>query len=209
MEWKVYVYETDFEQEVFDILTSSLPSDEENVIFLSKVLEVEIGDENIPPLYEIVDRWLQKYKSLSVTEKYVSLYPQIRSIEEWISLVNMSVVKLPLTLCELHGEFEEQLDQLPWKDKAAYNSLFLWSLYLPVLDKLRSLTEFEAGTVYARLPNSISEVSNSEELETTLRKFFCDEVARVMMKNSHELEYRTIHPLELNQWNGVYAAFMM
>ena len=210
MDWKVYVYETDFEQEIFDAFTTLIPSDDENIKFLAEILEVTLQEGPIPPVYTIVDMYLEKYREFSIVKKYLSIYPHIERVKQWLSLVLMDDVSLPITLYEKHLNFNGHLLRLRWKDQPTQEeTLFVWSLYLPVIEKLYTMSEFESGEVYSKLPNTISGVTNNKELEVALRNYFIREVENLTSNNSGGCTYRTIHPLELKDWNFVYAAFLL
>lgn len=209
MDWKVYVYDTELEQDVFDAFTSLIPSDEDNLKFLSQLLEVPIQEDSVPPIYTIVDMWIERYKGMTSVQRYISLYPYIRRVQQWLSLVFMKDVSLPIAMYEKHLEFDEHLSRLQWKNETVYDSLFIWSLYLPVVEKLHNMSEFESGEIYSKLPNTISGVSDNKELEIVLRNHFIDEVEKLLTTDTDECVYRTIHPLEMKEWILIYRVFML
>jgi hypothetical protein len=177
--WKVYTYNSAFEQDVFASILDAFPSDDEKRSVLADILHVP--GTPTPDVYLIVDTWMRRYMNMTEIERYIAMRPQLRAIEEFLSSHYTRKYTLDIALMQIHRSFSELLGTYRWRNDD-YHDHF-WTLFFPVINAMYLLTDFEAGIVYGKLPNSLPLVESAEELIEALRDLFLEEIGKVCFKN--------------------------
>lgn len=221
--WKVYIYTTDFEREVFNTIVESTPRDFDNRRMLAEILQVlplfslpastatssiisgitvseEKNTEDTLEVPRIVDSWMRKYMDLTQLQRYCAMRPQLLALEQWFSLHYRRNFLLDITLLRLHESFNYLIGTYRWDTKKHHDHF--WTLYFPVINSMYLLNDFEAGMVYVQLPKSVPLVESSGELQQALCDLFIEEVGTVCTKNG-VTRGSYLHLDEIPNWKAI------
>jgi len=206
--WKVYIYPTDFEREVFNSIVESAPRELDNRRMLAEMLQVlplfslPTGDKGEDDLEvpRIVDAWMRKYMDLSQLQRYIVMRPRLLALEQWFSLHYCREFYLDITLLRIHDTFDYLIGTYRWNTKIHHEHF--WSLYFPVINSMYLLNDFEAGMVYSKLPKTVPFVESSKELQHALCDLFIEEVGTVCTKNG-VTKGSYLHLNELPNWKEI------
>lgn len=200
--WRVYTYNTVFEQQVFGTILESSPQGEHNAKSLRSLMRVEgvLGEKEKHDIYRIVDAWMRKYMDMSEQQRFNAMYSTLRTVESWLSLYHRKPFQLDIELLHINAEFYRLLGTYQW-DCNTYHSHF-WNLFFPVANALYLLTDFEAGMVYGKLPPTLPLVENAEELQLCLRDLFFDELCKLCFNGTIPIgRYVTLE--EMPRWKNI------
>lgn len=197
-EWRVYTYNSAFEQDVFASILDSCPSDDKNRSQLAEMLHVP--DTPTPDVYVIVDTWMRRYMDMNEIDRYMAMRPQLRELEKFLSAHYTRKYTLDIALMKIHQSFSELLGTYRWRNED-YHEHF-WVLFFPVINAMYLLTDFEAGIVYGKLPNSLPLVESAEELIAALRDLFLEEIGKICFKNGVAVG-RYVNIREMPMWHEI------